>query len=144
MASATVLLVIHCPTVPVVDERRLPSSSAIPDVCARIERLSGIPPTSQRLSLWSGRTDDADFEPSLVYDLADLGDPCGLSSISLDQCGASDGMGLKVLDVRTSEVRNQFGPEEEARVQKYEMDEKTYAMRQGDCFQVSSSLFILC
>ncbi|PWN93959.1 hypothetical protein FA10DRAFT_224706 [Acaromyces ingoldii] len=125
----TVLLVVHCPTVPIVSERRLASTSALSEVCARIELLSGIPSDSQRLSLWSGRTDDADARPGLVHDFAADGLSCE-ASMTLEQCGARDGMGLKVLDTRASEIRHQFGQEEEEKVEKYEMDDEVYAQRQ--------------
>lgn len=130
MSMPTVLLVVHCPTVPIVSERRLASKSALSEVCARIELLSGIPSDSQRLSLWSGRTDDADARPGLVHDFAADGLSCK-ASMTLEQCGARDGMGLKVLDTRASDIRHQFGQEEEEKVEKYEMDDEVYAQRQG-------------
>lgn len=133
-STAQVLLVIHAPTVPICSERRLPSQAAIAEIQQRLELLSGIPPESQQLSLWTTRTDDMDSHARLVTEIP-LPQQQDVqktdTSTTLASLGARDGMGLKVLDARGATVSNQFSTEEEERVQKFELDDVAYAQRTG-------------
>lgn len=124
MSLATVLVTIHAPTVPIVSERRLPADTAIYTIKSRLELLCGVPPEAQKLSIWSSRTDDKDSRPSLILHLDD-----SYSSKSLEEIGVKDGMGILLEDKRSASERDQFGTEEEEKVQKYEMDDETYAQR---------------
>lgn len=53
---------------------------------------------------------------------------------SLTEMGMTEGMCVKVEDTRSGEVRDQFGAEEEEKVDKYEMDDEAYAKRNGESF----------
>lgn len=129
MSGSTVLVTIHAPTVPIVSERRLPSDVPLRSVLCRLELLSGIPPEAQKISLWSARTDDADSHAKLLRDCEDA----SAFAKSLTELGIQDGMGIKVEDTRSGEIRNRFGAEEEEKVDKYEMDDESYAKRSGRC-----------
>lgn len=124
--NTSVLLVIHAPTVPIVSERRLPSDTSLLSIRQRLELLSGIPPESQKISLWSARTDDQDSHASLLLQIESS------RADTLAQLGAKDGMGLKVEDTRDGQVRDQFGEEEEEKISKYEMGDEEYAKRSGE------------
>jgi hypothetical protein len=129
MSESTVLVVIHAPTVPLVSERRLPSDVPLRTILPRLELLSGIPPESQKISIWSARTDDVDSHAKLIRECVDA----SAYANSLAKLGVQDGMGVKVEDTRSGEIRDQFGAEEEERVEKYEMDDEVYAKRAGEC-----------
>ena len=124
MSNSTVLVTIHAPTVPIVSERRLPSDTALLAIKGRLELLCGVPPEAQKLSIWSSRTDDKDSRPSLILHLNE-----NHASKTLEELGVKDGMGILLEDQRSRSERDQFGAEEEEKVQKYEMDDETYAQR---------------
>lgn len=128
MSGCTILVTIHAPTVPIVSERRLPSDVPLRSILSRLELLTGIPPESQKISLWSARTDDVDSHARLLRDC----DNASAYAKSLIELGIQDGMGIKVEDIRSGEIRNQFGAEEEEKVDKYEMDDDAYAKRIGE------------
>lgn len=128
MSGSTLLVTIHAPTVPIVSERRLPSDVPLRTILSRLELLSGIPPESQKISLWSTRTDDPDCHATLLRECNDA----SAYAKSLIELGVQDGMGVKVEDTRAGEIRNQFGAEEEEKVDKYEMDDEAYAKRTGE------------
>lgn len=121
------LVTIHAPTVPIVSERRLPSDVPLRTILSRLELLSGIPPESQKISLWTTRTDDADSHARLLKECNDA----NAYAKSLSELGISEGMCVKVEDTRSGELRDQFGAEEEEKVEKYEMDDEAYAKRDG-------------
>ncbi|UZJ53053.1 hypothetical protein CBS101457_002373 [Exobasidium rhododendri] len=125
MSVSTVLVTIHAPTVPLVSERRLPSDVPVRTILLRLELLSGIPPESQKLSLWSARTDDPDCQARLLRECNDA----NTYAKSLKDLGVQDGMCVKVEDTRSGTIRDQFGTEEEEKVEKYEMDDEAYAKR---------------
>jgi hypothetical protein len=127
-SATTVLVTIHAPTVPIVSERRLPSDVPLRAVLSRLELLTGIPTESQNISLWSTRTDDPDSHATLIKNCNDA----SAFARTLSELGMQDGMGLKVEDTRSGEVRDQFGIEEEEKVDKYEMDDEVYAKRTGE------------
>lgn len=128
MSAATVLVTIHAPTVPIVSERRLPSDVPLREILSRLELLSGIPPESQKISLWSTRTDDADCHARLLKECNDA----SAYAKSLSDLGMQEGMCVKVEDTRSEHLRDQFGAEEEEKVDKYEMDDEAYAKRDGE------------
>ena len=132
MSGAVVNVTIHAPTVPIVSERRLPADVPLRSILSRLELLTGIPPESQKISLWTTRTDDADSRASLIREC----DDANSYAKSLADLGVQDGMGIKVEDTRKGEVRDQFGAEEEEKVEKYEMDDEAYAKRTGGCQKV--------
>lgn len=130
-SSHTVLVIVHAPSVPIVSERRLPSDVPLRSILPRLELLTGIPSEAQRISLWSSRTDDADSKASLRRD---CGDDAGAYARSLSELGVRDNMGIKIEDTRSGDIRDQFNADEEAKVDKYEMDDEAYARRTGECF----------
>jgi tubulin-folding cofactor B len=107
-----------------VSERRLPGDLPLQSVKGRLELLCGVPVASQKLSLWTTRTDDTESKATQVAILDD-------DAKTLQAAGAQDGMGLLLTDTRGEAERDQFGEEEAAKVNKYEMDDETYSQRAG-------------
>ncbi|CAD6891261.1 unnamed protein product [Tilletia caries] len=125
---ASVTLFVHAG--PRLSEQRFSSSLTLHALAGRLELITGIPIGAQKLSLYSTRTDGNNGdsgaqEPTLIA--ADLlGDDDRLDA-TLDSIGAIDGMGLKVDDTRPPSLANQFL--DDSQVDKYEMDDETYAKR---------------
>ena len=140
MSTSTVLVTIHAPTVPIVSERRLPSDIPLRSILDRLELLTGIPPEAQRISFWTSRTDDADSHSTLVKDASD---DASVYAKTLSELQVRDGMGIKIQDTRSSELRDQFGAEEEEKVEKYEMDDEAYSKRTGEYPEDPSTPLVL-
>ena len=88
-SGAVLNLFIHAPAALVSSERRLPSTIPLDQLRGHLERLTGIPPDQQRLSLWTTRTDDPDARATLVSQLTD-------DDKSLEQYGVRELMCIKV------------------------------------------------
>ncbi|KAK0530913.1 hypothetical protein OC834_003146 [Tilletia horrida] len=120
---ASVTLFVHAG--PRLSEQRFSSSLTLASLAGRLELITGVPLGAQKLSLYSARTDGAGAggeEPQLV---AVLGE--NAYELTLAEIGALDGMGLKVEDTRPPSLANQFL--DDSLVEKFEMDEETYAKR---------------
>lgn len=134
---SVVNLFIHSPSTLVSAERRLPSTIPLSDLKYRLEPITGVPPSSQILELHSSRTDHEQQStlpghspfPSSTRSTLILAVPqnSDLESRSLEELGAVDGMGLKVLDTRPKELIQTYT--DESLVEKYVMDNDTYASR---------------
>ena len=112
--SASVELTILAPTASVLGSRRLPTNVTLADLKHRLEMIVGIPPSQQLLSVFS-------THPSTPGAKA-LQLPQGLDT-TLEQLGATDGWGILVGDTNPSPLIS------EDDVEKYEMDDETYAAR---------------
>ncbi|KAL9938261.1 hypothetical protein V8E36_002884 [Tilletia maclaganii] len=122
---ASVTLFVHAG--PRLSEQRFSTSLTLSALAGRLELITGIPVGAQQLSLYSTRTDGAPShaggeEAKLVAVLPDDDYDATLGSV-----GALDGMGLKVDDTRPPSLANQFL--DDSQVEKYEMDDDTYAKR---------------
>ncbi len=91
---ATLNLFIHAPSANISSERRLPSSIPIHQLKGHLERITGIPPSEQILSLHSTRTDDPDSKAALIARLPAHGEEA--EERSLEDFHASEGMAIKV------------------------------------------------
>ncbi|KAK0554836.1 hypothetical protein OC846_001939 [Tilletia horrida] len=120
---ASVTLFVHAG--PRLSEQRFSSSLTLNALAGRLELITGIPSGSQKLSLYSARTDQPGEDAKLVADLSQLS--ADDFDATLASAGAQDGMGLKVDDTRPPSIANQFL--DDSQVEKYEMDEETYAKR---------------
>ncbi|KAN0066412.1 hypothetical protein ACQY0O_000506 [Thecaphora frezii] len=117
-------LFIHAPSTLVSAERRLPATIPISDLKHRLEPITGVPPSHQVLEIHTSRTDDATSPSRLFAALA----PGSLQeSQSLLELGVADNWALKVLDTRPGSVVQTYT--DESLVEKYEMDDDTYAKR---------------
>lgn len=134
---SVVNLFIHSPSTLVSAERRLPLTIPLSDLKYRLEPITGVPPSSQILELHSSRTDHEQQStlsgpspfPSSTRSTLILAIPqnSDLENRSLEDLGAVDGMGLKVLDTRPKELIQTYT--DESLVEKYVMDDDTYAAR---------------
>lgn len=131
-----VLIFIHSPTSKISAERLLPTSEPISALRARLEPITGIPPSSQILSLHSSRTDDPDQRPppSLVKRISGALTQEQEDSVTLGSLGARDGMGLKVEDDRPGDVARMFSDESLVE-NRFELTEEEYKARNGECMR---------
>lgn len=135
---SVVNLFIHSPSTLVSAERRLPSTIPLSDLKYRLEPITGVPPSNQILEIHSSRTDheqqaslpgSGPFPSSTRSTLIlDVPQNSTLEERSLEELGVVDGMGLKVLDTRPKELIQTYT--DESLVEKYVMDDTTYASRQ--------------
>ncbi|SAM71854.1 related to Tubulin-specific chaperone B [Ustilago bromivora] len=134
---SVVNLFIHSPSTLVSAERRLPSSIPLSDLKYRLEPITGVPPSTQILELHSSRTDHEQQStlpghspfPSSTRSTLILSIPqnSDLEQRTLEELRAVDGMALKVLDTRPKELIQTYT--DESLVEKYVMDDDTYASR---------------
>ncbi|EPQ32029.1 uncharacterized protein PFL1_00227 [Pseudozyma flocculosa PF-1] len=117
-------LFIHAPSTLVSSERRLPSSIPLHDLKHRLEPIVGVPPSNQILEIHTSRTDDA-TSPSRLYLHVPAGSP--QEAQSLLDLGVEENWAIKVLDTRPKELVQTYT--DESLVEKYEMDDDTYAKR---------------
>ncbi|KDN42599.1 hypothetical protein K437DRAFT_248876 [Tilletiaria anomala UBC 951] len=117
---ATINLFIHSPGSAISSERRLPSTVPLHQLKGQLERITGVPPMDQVLSLHSARTDDPDVRAVLIAQLQ--GD-----DKSLEDYGVREGMSIKVQDTRPAPLANQFL--DDSQVEKFELSEEAYAQR---------------
>ncbi|TKY90190.1 hypothetical protein EX895_000188 [Sporisorium graminicola] len=128
---------IHAPSTLVSAERRIPSSIPLHDLKYRLESIVGVPPSNQILEIHSARTDHEQqatlpgpgpFASSVRSTLiAAIPQNSDLEQRTLDELGVVDGMALKVLDTRPKELIQTYT--DESLVEKYVMDDDTYAAR---------------
>ena len=128
---------IHSPSTLVSAERRLPSSIPLHDLKYRLEPIVGVPPSNQILEIHSSRTDHEQQStlsgsgpfPASVRSTLVLAVPPNseVETRSLDELGVLDGMAIKVLDTRPKELIQTYT--DESLVDKYVMDDNTYAAR---------------
>lgn len=134
---SVVNLFIHAPSTRVSAERRVPDNIPLYDLKYKLESIVGIPPSCQILELHSDRTDHeqqdtlpgpgpfaASVRPTLILAIAQNSE---IENRSLQELGVSDGMAIKVLDTRPKELIQTFS--DETLVDKYVMDDDTYAAR---------------
>ncbi|PWZ02852.1 hypothetical protein BCV70DRAFT_197114 [Testicularia cyperi] len=134
---SVVNLFIHAPSTLVSAERRLPSTIPLHDLKYKLESIVGIPPTNQILEIHSSRTDHeqqqqlagpgpfaASVRPTLVLAVAQNSP---MEEQTLEQLGVHEGMAIKVLDTRPKELIQTYT--DESLVDKYVMDDDTYAAR---------------
>ncbi|GAK62511.1 tubulin-folding cofactor b [Moesziomyces antarcticus] len=128
---------IHAPSTLVSAERRVPSTIPLHDLKYRLESIVGVPPSHQVLEIHSSRTDHEQqqqlagpgpFAASVRSTLVAAVPPnSDVESRSLEELGVVDGMAIKVLDTRPKELIQTFT--DESLVDKYVMDDDTYAAR---------------
>ena len=134
---SVVNLFIHAPSTLISSERRLPSTVPLHDLKYRLESIVGIPPSHQILELHSSRTDHeqqsalpgpspfaSSVRSTLVLAVPQNSD---VESRTLEELGLVDGMAIKVLDTRPKELIQTYT--DESLVEKYTMDDETYAAR---------------
>ncbi|SNX81474.1 related to Tubulin-specific chaperone B [Melanopsichium pennsylvanicum] len=134
---SVVNIFIHSPSTLVSAERRLPSTIPLHDLKYRLESIVGVPPSSQIFQIHSSRTDHEQQSTltgpgpfaSSVRSTLILAIPQNseLENRSLEELGVIDGMAIKVLDTRPKELIQTYT--DESLVEKYVMDDKTYAAR---------------
>ncbi|GAC96766.1 hypothetical protein PHSY_004350 [Pseudozyma hubeiensis SY62] len=128
---------IHAPSTLVSAERRIPSTIPLCDLKYRLESIVGVPPSHQILEIHSSRTDHEQqstlpgpgpFASSVrsTLILSVISDS-PVESKTLEELGVVDGMALKILDTRPKELIQTFT--DESLVEKYVMDDDTYAAR---------------
>lgn len=129
-SSHLVTLFVHSPSTLISSERRMDTTETLTTLNGRLEHITGIAPSNQRLQLWSARTDDPDYakDARLIWD--SVQGTAAHVTITLAQMGASDGMGLKVLDMRPSDVAAGL-MYDDGSVQGYKMTEDEYKQRSG-------------
>ncbi|SJX60195.1 related to Tubulin-specific chaperone B [Sporisorium reilianum f. sp. reilianum] len=128
---------IHAPSTLVSAERRIPSTIPLHDLKYRLESIVGVPPSHQILEIHSARTDHeqqstlpgpspfaASVRSSLIAAIPLNSD---VEQRTLQELGVVDGMALKVLDTRPKELVQTYT--DESLVEKYVMDDDTYAAR---------------
>lgn len=134
---SVVNIFIHSPSTLVSAERRLPSTIPLHDLKYRLESIVGVPPQNQILEIHSARTDHEQqsslpgpgpFAASVRSTLV-IAVPQGssLEDRSLEELGVVEGMAIKVLDTRPKELIQTYT--DESLVEKYVMDDDTYAAR---------------
>lgn len=110
---------VYAPSTHTLGERVWPRDAAWDDVCARIERVTGVPPAAQRLALFSSN-DVRDGQPTGAARA--LPTPAvAPDAAPLAVWGVQDGMMLRVDDARGNVL-----PDD---VEKYEMSDEAYAAR---------------
>lgn len=134
---SVVNLFIHSPSTLVSAERRLPSTIPIHDLKYRLESIVGVPPSNQIIEIHSARTDHEQQSslpgpgpfPASVRSTLILAIPLHseLENQSLEDLRVGDGMAIKVLDTRPKELIQTYT--DETLVEKYVMDDDTYASR---------------
>ncbi|SPO19806.1 related to Tubulin-specific chaperone B [Ustilago trichophora] len=134
---SVVNLFIHSPSTLVSAERRVPSTIPLHDLKYRLESIVGVPPSTQILEIHSSRTDHEQQAtlpghspfPSSVRSTLILAIPQNseLENRTLEELNVVDGMAIKVLDTRPKELIQTFT--DESLVEKYVMDDDTYAAR---------------
>lgn len=134
---SVVNIFVHAPSTLVSAERRLPSTIPLHDLKYRLESIVGVPPSSQILEIHSSRTDHEQQStlpghspfPSSVRSTLIHAPIFGseTENLSLEELGVVDGMAIKVLDTRPKELIQTFT--DESLVDKYVMDDDTYAAR---------------
>ncbi|WFC97041.1 hypothetical protein MBRA1_003708 [Malassezia brasiliensis] len=110
---------VHAPSTHTLGERVWPRDAAWDEVCARIERVTGVPPAAQRLSLYASH-DLRDGQPSGAARALPT-PPLAPDAAPLAAWGVQDGMLLRVDDARGAAL-----PDD---VEKYEMSDEAYAAR---------------
>lgn len=128
---------IHSPSTLVSAERRVPSSIPLHDLKYRLESIVGVPPSNQILEIHSARTDHEQqstlpgpgpFASSVRSTLiVAIPQNSPSENQTLEDLGVVDGMAIKVLDTRPKELIQTFT--DESLVDKYVMDDETYAAR---------------
>jgi tubulin-folding cofactor B len=134
---SVVNLFIHAPSTLVSAERRVPASIPLYDLKFKLESIVGIPPQNQILEIHSARTDHeqqqqlpgsgpfaASVRSTLVFAVPQNS---AMENQSLEELGVHDLMAIKVLDTRPKELIQTFT--DESLVEKYVMDDETYAKR---------------
>lgn len=134
---STVNVFIHAPSTLVSAERRLPCTIPLCDLKYRLESIVGIPPSNQIVEIHSTRTDHEQqssltgpgpFPSSVRSTLISCIVPdSDVEQRSLSELNVVDGMALKILDTRPASVIQTFT--DESLVDKYVMDDVTYASR---------------
>ncbi|EST09792.1 Ubiquitin-like domain protein [Kalmanozyma brasiliensis GHG001] len=128
---------IHAPSTLVSAERRIPSTIRLHDLKYRLESIVGVPPSNQILEIHSARTDHeqqstlpgpSPFASSVRSTLLTaIPQNSPFEDRTLEDLGVVDGMALKILDTRPKELIQTYT--DESLVEKYVMDDDTYAAR---------------
>jgi tubulin-folding cofactor B len=130
---AAITLFLHAPATNISSERLLSPSESISSLRNRLEHLTGIPPTSQKISLYTSRTDDPSpsAPPRLVTPVRSEPASDEEDEITLMMLGVREGMGIKVEDTRPPDVARMY-TDESLLKERFELTEEEYANRSGE------------
>lgn len=130
---AAITLFFHAPATNVSSERLLSPSESISSLRNRLEHLTGIPPTAQKISLYTSRTDDPSpsAPPRLVTTVRSEPASDEEDEITLMMLGVREGMGFKVEDTRPPDVARMY-TDESLLKERFELTEEEYASRSGE------------
>lgn len=132
MSSSHVVLIVHCPSAHISSERSFSTSQTLSEFKARVEQLTGVPPSDQILSIHSSRTDDADQVPPSRLLLQLPKDDSSRDAVTLSELGINtDGLGIKVVDDRPDDVARMFVDESQLK-ERFELTEEEYKNRSGE------------